>query len=142
MIIHPRKHLLLPLLALSLTLPMAAPVRAQDRHDRGPDNASVTLQVTFGNMPHWTGIRGTRVQEIRQRERPDYDMFRYGGAYYAFKNNRWYTSRRMRGGYTVMDDGSVPRELSRVPRGHWRNYPSGWSEPNNDPRHDGNGRHH
>ena len=51
MIIDSTTHLLLPLLALSLTLAMAALVCAQDRHDRGPDNASVTLQVTFGNTP-------------------------------------------------------------------------------------------
>ena len=143
MSIHTKRHLLLPLLVLSLTLAMTAVVHAQDRHYQGSDNnTSATLQITFGSTPHWTGIRGTHVREIRQGERPDYDMFRYGGSYYVYNNDRWYRSRQMRGGFIAMDDRSVPAELRRVPRGHWRKYPSGWSDQNNDPRHGRDNQRH
>ena len=135
-------YLWLPLLFLILTLAVATTVLAQDRHDRGTSGTSASLQVTFGRTPHWTGVPGTRVKVIRQGERPDYDMFRYGGSYYVYDNQRWYTSRRMRGGFAPMDEHAVPGELSRVPREHWHNYPSGWSEQNNDPHRGMNGRRH
>jgi hypothetical protein len=135
MIIRSKGHLLLPLLVLSLTLAMAATVHAQG-------GASMTLQVSFGTTPHWTGVPGTKVREIRQAERPDYDMFRYGGKYYAYSNNRWYTSSRGRGAFTAIDDRAVPSELAKVPRAHWHNYPQGWSDQNNNRRHGGNGQRH
>lgn len=142
LIIRPKTHLLLPLLAMSMALGMAALVHAQDRHYQGSDNTSMTLQVTFGTTPHWMGVPGTRVREIRQAERPDYDMFRYGRNYYAYHNNQWYMSRRWRGEFSAIDDRFVPNELSRVPREHWRNYPSGWSDQNGNPRYGRNGQRH
>jgi hypothetical protein len=105
------------------------PTAWEDRRDRGSDGSSVTLHVTFGTTPHWAGVRGTRVEEIPLAERPGYDVFRYGGTYYAYNNNRWYMSPRETGDFTVIDDRSVPSELSRVPREHWRNYPQGWQPP-------------
>ena len=61
------------------------------------------------------------------RDRPDYDMFGYGGSYYVYSNDRWYTSRNWRGQFILIQTSSVPAELSRVPRNHWRNYPSQWT---------------
>ena len=138
MIRRTTKHLLLPLLALSMTLALAATAQAQ-----GSSGVSASLQVNFGSTPHWTSVRGTRVQVIRQGEqRPDYDMFRYGGSYYAYNNNHWYKSRRARGQYTMIDDRFVPREFSRVPRNHWHNYPSGWGDANGNQRSDDHGQRH
>ena len=71
---------------------------------------------------------------MRQSERPNYDMFRYGGNYYAYNNNRWYRSNRGNGGYAYINDRDVPREVSRVPRAHWQSYPTGWNDQNRDPR--------
>jgi hypothetical protein len=142
MVIRPKKHLLLPLLVLSMTLAMVASVHAQDRHYQGSGGTSATLQVTFGSTPHWTGIPGTRVRMIRERERPAYDMFQYGGSYYVYNNNQWYMSRRSRGQFAMIDTRAVPSELSRVPRDHWRSYPSGWSDQNRNPRSGRNGQRH
>jgi hypothetical protein len=83
------KHLWIPMIAISLTFGSAAVVHAQD----------ASLSVTFGHSPHWVGVRGTRVREIRTSDRPDYDMFSYGGSYYAYNNNHWYSSRRSRGNF-------------------------------------------
>ena len=118
------KHLLLPLLAMSVTLAAAGAAQAQN----GPP---ASIQVNFGSAPHWTTVEGTRVREISVAERPAYDMFRYGGQYYVYDHDRWYSSRRGNGEFRVIDERYVPREFARVPREHWHNYPSHWTEPNN-----------
>jgi hypothetical protein len=120
-------HQLFPILALSMTLALAASAGAQTYQSSGP---SASLDVTFGHSPHWVGVPGTRVREIRTADRPDYDMFNYGGSYYAYQNNHWYRSQRSRGRFTAIDDRRVPTQLSRVPRDHWHNYPAGWQDQN------------
>jgi hypothetical protein len=115
-----KKLLFLPLLALSMTLATTVPAQAQ--------GTSGSLQISFGNTPRWTGIPGSRVRVIRERERPNYDMFQYGGSYYVYQNDRWYSSRRARGNFVAMDERRVPQEISRVPRSHWRSYPAGWTD--------------
>jgi hypothetical protein len=77
---------------------------------------------------------------IRTNERVGYDMFRYGGNYYVFQNNRWYMSRRAQGQFMAMDERNVPNELTRVPRNQWRSYPSAWVDQNGNPRYDNRGR--
>jgi hypothetical protein len=120
-------YLLFPILALCTTLAMTSAAHAQD-------GASASLQVTFGHSPHWVGVQGTRVREIRTTDRPNYDMFRYGRSYYVYNNNRWYSSRRSNGRFRAIDDRNVPTEISRVPRDHWHNYPSSWQDQNRGPR--------
>ena len=96
-----------------------------------------TLQVSFGSAPHWVSISGTRVEEMPQAERPDYDMFRIDGSYYAYDNDRWYMSREDHGDFTAIDHDAVPSGSSRVPREHWHTYPSGWAVGNSDPQTQG-----
>ncbi len=149
---HHRKNLwMLPLLASSLVLTLAVSANAQERHDQerhdsnygqnrhDQQSTDTNFQVNFTTAPHWTTVRGTHVREIRQGERPDYDMFRYGRNYYVYNNNQWYRSGRSNGEFTVIDERSVPSELSRVPRQHWHNYPSQWSDRDNNSRWN---RHH
>jgi len=121
MILRSKMHHLVPMLALGITLAVAAPARA---------GSDVSLQINFGSTPHWVGVPGTSVREIRQGDRTDYDMFQYGRSYYAYNNanGRWYSSRRSRGRFYMIDDRSVPREMRRVPRNNWRNYPSAWDD--------------
>lgn len=134
---EPRRHLLVPLLALSMVLTAAAWVNAQDRGDQRSGGTSVSLQVNFGSRPHWVPVEGTRVQAIRQGDRTDYDMFRYGRYFYAYNhaNDQWYRSRTWRGRFVWVDSRYLPSELRRVPRQHWRNYPASWE----DRRHQGGG---
>lgn len=93
-------------------------------HDR-----DATFRVTFNSRPRWESVHGTRVRVIRTSDRPDYDMFSYGGRYYIYNNGTWYSSRNWRGSFYSVDRGSVPRELRRVPRQHWRDYP--WNDDDN-----------
>jgi hypothetical protein len=116
------------------------PTAWQDRN-RGPEGSSATLQINLGSQPRWTNVRGTRVRMIRG-QRPDYDMFRYGNYYYVYNNDRWFMSRQWRGEFSAVDDRQVPRELARVPRQHWRNYPQSWANDNGDRRYDNNRRRH
>ena len=129
-----KRHLLLPLLALAVTCAAVGPARAQYHQVQSSGGTSASLQISFGSAPQWTTVRGTRIREIRMSQRPDYDMYSYGGTYYVYQNDVWYSSRRPQGRFVVIDERYVPREFSRVPRDHWRNYPQGWMD-----RH-GNGR--
>jgi len=123
--------LLTPMLALSMTLMTASLVHAQGGYGQSSNTTlSGSLQVSFGHTPHWMDVSGTRVQEIRQDERPDYDMFRYDNHYYAYNNNRWYMSNQQDGSFNYMDSQSVPVELQKVPREHWRSYPADWQDRN------------
>jgi hypothetical protein len=99
----------------------------RDRRDRGGNGSSATLELNFGSRPHWTSIRGTRVRTIRPGEGPDYDVFNYGGRYYVYRNDRWYSSRNLDGQFYVIEDRAVPSAFWRIPRNRWRNYPSRWS---------------
>ena len=119
--------LLLPLLALCLTFAGSGVASSQT-------STSASLQISFGTAPHWVSVGGTGVRRIRDNEGPGYDMFRYGGSYYAYNNDQWYRSRTMRGQYSPIEARNVPRAFSKVPCNHWRHYPSNWSGQNNDGR--------
>jgi hypothetical protein len=128
-----RLRLWLPVLALSMTLAFAHSAHAQ---------TDASIQVTFGHSPHWVGVPGTRVREIRSSDRPDYDMFNYGGWYYAYQNNHWYRSHRSRGRFTMVEDRRVPMQISHVPREHWHNYPPNWQDQSSNPRRGDDTRRH
>ena len=136
----PKPSLLLTLLVLGTTLAMAAPAHAQGRSSQGPEGMSATIQINFGNAPHWMDVPGTRVLLIREDERPDYDMFKCRGSYYVYNSSGWYVSRRWRGQFRAIDDREVPRDLYSVPRGHWRNYPNGWMDRDHSSRSDDRGK--
>jgi hypothetical protein len=123
-----KSHLLFPLLVLGLALGLTAAAHAQVRG---------TLRVTFGSTPHWTSIDGTRVEELPFSERPQYDVFRYGGTYYLYNDNQWYSSTREQGDFVMIDDRAVPNEFSSIPREHWRNYPSTWQDRRRAPMSSG-----
>jgi hypothetical protein len=122
-----KSRLLAPVLAMSMALVLVASASAQDRrYERS--QPGISLQINFGSTPHWSRVPGTQVRAIRQEDRTDYDIFQYGRSYYAYNsgNERWYMSRRSRGNFRLIDDRDVPRELRRIPRNHWRNYPASW----------------
>ena len=132
MIAASNKHLLLlPLLALAVSFSFARPAREQDAQSSRESGAAASLHVSFGAPLHWASVQGTRVEELPAVERPEYDLFRYGGTYYAYNNNRWYSSPNESGDFAAIDDRAVPSEFSSVPREHWHNYPSSWQD-----RHD------
>jgi hypothetical protein len=123
------RSVLLPLLFLTAALALAAAAAAQERHEEKSRSAPATsFEVTLRTAPHWVSIHGTVVREIREKDRPAYDMFHYGSRYYVYANDRWYVSRRWHGRFVLLADRKVPAELRKVPREHWRRYPAAWEE--------------
>ena len=53
----------------------------------------------------------------------DWDVFRYGSAWYACDGDYWYRANNYRGPFYVVDVRSVPRPIFYVPQNHWRRYP-------------------
>jgi hypothetical protein len=136
--IRSRMHLLLPSLALSAILATATSARAEYHDEHGSSGPSVSMQISFGTTPRWEAVPDTRVKMIRHGDRTDYDVFQYGGKYYAYNNhndrwyvdnNPWYRFGRWSGHFTLISDRYVPGELRRIPRDHWRNYPMAWQDP-------------
>ena len=87
-----------------------------------------TFRVEFGTSPHWTTIGGTRVQVVRDDERPDYDIFRVNGRYYVYNTGDWYVSDVPNGTFSYMEPRFVPADLRSVPRQYWYSYPSDWDD--------------
>lgn len=110
-----------------LTLPMLFSVAAIAIASTAFAQVSGSFRVSFGTSPRWETVPGTQVYVVRDVDRPNYDIFRFGGSYYVYSNDRWYTSRRMNGDFVYITDDRVPYELSLVPRERWRSYPSRWS---------------
>lgn len=110
-----------------------------DNARRGSNDSYGTLMVSFGSSPSWTSIGGTRVEAVYGSDRPNYDVFRYGGTYYAYSNDRWYSSSRESGRFVVIEERSVPSEISWVPREQWRRYPANWRAQNADRQGRNNG---
>jgi len=112
------------ILALGLTALVSAPAVAQYRYyDR--DQSTFSFSLNFNNTPHWNRVNGTRVMVMR--ERPGFDVFRYGNDYYAYRQGRWYVAPDWRSEFRVIDASAVPYDFRRVPRRHWRSYPD-WRE--------------
>lgn len=141
MIKSTKVRLLVPAIALGWSLAMTVSAQAATRHNQMTSGTSTSLQVNFGSTPRWQTIPGTNVREIRGDLRPEYDMFRYDGNYYAYNNNRWYRSRWDRGEFMWIEDRYVPSQFTRVPRAHWRNYPSAWTDERGNSRY-GHSRGH
>lgn len=141
-----KTRFLIPSLVLSVAVAMTVPAQAHNRYDPLASGTFSSLQITFGSTPRWRAIPGTTVWEIRGDQRPDYDMFRCGRNYYVYDNNRWYRSRRDRGEFMWIEDRYLPSQFTRVPREHWRNYPTAWTDEGRDSRYGrgdrGNGRGH
>lgn len=100
-------------------------------------------QVTFSTSPVWETIPGTNVSWVREQQRPNYDLFRYGSKYYIYNDGYWYRSSRLNQRFALIDERYVPVAFSGVPSDHWRSYPVGWTNPKNphySGRHDNGNR--
>lgn len=129
-----RRHLWPSLFAIGLMVATAAPSGAQSIDIHAGSGGHASIQITFGDEPRWVAVPNSRVRIIEVRDRPDYDMFRYGNRYYVCRDGYWYMSRHPRGRFVWVDEYRVPVEISRVPRKHWRRYPGHWDDRRRDPR--------
>jgi hypothetical protein len=95
-------------------------------------SAQATLRVQLLAYPHWSQVETLPVDELPLSERPDYDVFRYGGRFYAYDGDRWYVSDRESGTYSEMDQDRIPDVFSTIPREHWRYYPTAYDNDYNN----------
>jgi hypothetical protein len=122
------------LLGALVTVPASAQGR-DDRRDRNRDgdsyynyDRSSNAQFGLTRNPHWMKVRGTKVMVIRDQDRPDYDMFRFGRDYYVCSSGHWYRSTNWRGSFRPIDGAVLPGDFRKVPREYWRTFPSGWND--------------
>ena len=95
-------------------------------------------RLTFTHTPQWQQVSGTPVFMVRDEDRPDFDMFRYGNTYYIYDNGNWFRANRWNGTYQWFDEAYVPSALARVPEAEWRSYPSAWGYTETSLRRDPN----
>lgn len=119
-----------------LTLPMVVSIAAITLASAASAQVSGSIRISFGDNPRWVTVPGTRVDVIGDYNRPDYDMFRYGGRYYVYQNDRWYSSQRMTGDFVIINDDLIPQDITMVPRERWRHYPERWSTYRDDRGYD------
>jgi len=80
--------------------------------------------VVVREEPHVVFVPGSSVYVVEDR-RWDYDTFRYGVYWYAYRGGFWYRARTWRGPYVTLAATRVPRAIINVPASHWRDHPHG-----------------
>ncbi len=92
----------------------------------GVTSAPPAPVVVFREQPHLYLVPNTGVWVVEDPVyRLDYDMFRYGNAWYVYDDGFWYRARSYAGPYRVVDVRYVPRRVLVVPASHWRSHPHG-----------------
>ena len=77
------------------------------------------LDLEFVGRPHTVLIPDSRVYIVRGA---DYDVYRYGGYYWAYDDGYWYRARAYDGPWVGVSYVSVPQPVIYVPaqyRPHW-----------------------
>lgn len=111
---------------LSLGASQALAARTYLGFTVGISNAPPPPVITFRTAPRMVLVPDTRVYVVDDpRYDVGYDLFRSGGTWYVYDNGYWYRSTSYRGPYRVVDVRYVPRNVLRVPPGHWKGHPHG-----------------
>ena len=128
-----------------------------------PARADIDLDINIGapgvlfeHEPEVVVVPNTDVYYVPSRD--DWDVYRYGGSWYANRNGSWFRSRSYRGPFSPIVYDRVPRPIVVAPREYHRHAvrPVRRSERlerrverRSDPRHDrrrdddrGRGRSH
>ncbi len=107
---------------------LVSAAHAEDRtyfgFDIGVTNAPLAPRVELNAEPRLVLIGQTRVQAVADGNF-EWDLFRYGGAWYLYARGYWYRSATNAGPYRVVDVRVVPTVVLRVPPERWRNHPNG-----------------
>jgi len=87
-------------------------------------NAPPPPVVVVRQEPHVVFIPSSSVYVVND-SRWDYDTFRYGVYWYAYRGDYWYRARTWRGPYAVVAANRVPRAIINVPARNWKHHPHG-----------------
>ena len=87
----------------------------------GVGNAPPPPVVVYRERPHVYLEPETRVYVVEDSDDDDvnYDVFQFGGYWYACDDGYWYRAHSYRGPFRVVDVRYVPRPIFAVPAKHW-----------------------
>jgi hypothetical protein len=88
-------------------------------------NAPPAPRIVFRAPPHVQRFPGERVYVVDDPGVGDYDMFRYGGYYWVFREGYWYRSASWRGRFVVVHPRYVPTVFYQLPPTRWKHHPNG-----------------
>jgi len=113
-------------LAASAVLAFSSPARAESYFgfNIGISNAPPPPRVVYVREPRTYYVPERRVYVV-QDDDYDYDLFRYGNAWFAYDNGYWYRASARRGRYVAIDVRRVPRSILELPAERWRHHPHG-----------------
>lgn len=116
------KRYSIPALALGLLLPAAA--LAGTSVGMTLSNGPATIRVSFHDEPPVVYVPDQRVYVLNDERCAD-DVFRYHGAWWAFREGRWYRARTWRGPFAWVEERQVPQPILLVPAARWKHHPHG-----------------
>lgn len=90
----------------------------------GVEAAPPPPRVVVVDSPAVALAPGTGVYVVTDAAVP-YDMFRFGASWYVYSGGYWYRSNSHRGPFAVVDVRVVPRQVVKLPPGHWKHHPHG-----------------
>jgi len=130
------------------------PARAQDvQFHLDIGNAPPPPRIYYHQQPRFVVVPGTRAYWWENRS-SNYEVYRYGDAFYVLDDGYWYRANNMRGPFRVVRVDYVPQTIVTAARyryryGDWRNDRRGrWDDyrnggySRNDYRHQNNDRNH
>lgn len=80
--------------------------------------------VVVRQEPRVVLVPGSTVYVVED-SRWDYDCFRYGVYWYAYRDGFWYRARAWRGPFVAVRAVAVPRAIISVPPQRWKHHPHG-----------------
>jgi hypothetical protein len=80
--------------------------------------------VVVRTEPRVVLVPGSTVYVVSDRNW-NYDCFRYGVYWYAYRDGYWYRARAWRGPFVSVRTSVVPRAIISVPAKHWKRHPHG-----------------
>lgn len=91
--------------------------------------------MMFHAEPHVVYVPEEQVYVVDDPGAGDYDCFRYGGYWYAFRAGYWYRADRWNGRFVVVHPARVPVAIYHVPPGRWKHH-AVWADDQRETRHE------
>lgn len=95
-----------------------------------PPPAAVSVDISIGSRPPLVVVPGSPVYYA-----PDlsYNYFAYGGRFYVYRNDVWFTATTYNGPWAVIGLARVPRPVLAVPAQYYKAPPGHWKKKHGPP---------
>jgi hypothetical protein len=118
------------LLGLTVAALAQAATQVTVRFDIG---AAPPPHVMFHSEPHVVYVPQQQTYVVDDPVAGDYDCFRYGGYWYAFRGGYWYRADRWNGAFVVVHPARVPVAIYNLPPGRWK-HRAMWTDEHREAR--------